>query len=107
MKRKRSPKEVRNIMYSIRSGLLVISVGLIIVFTYEFYLVDFKFSEMFGERRFDKNDFLFSPIAYVSEKYRVLCGIVGVYMLYYYLFKFTPEKIEETVKKQTNQKPKQ
>ena len=107
MKRKRSPKEVRKIMYSIRSGLLVISVGLIIVFIYEFYLVDFKFSEMFGERRFDKNDFLFSPIAYVSEKYRVLCGIVGVYMLYYYLFKFTPEKIEETVKKQTNQKPKQ
>jgi len=106
MKRKRSPKEVRKIMYSIRSGLLVISVGLIIVFIYEFYLVDFKFSEMFGERRFDKNDFLFSPIAYVSEKYRVLCGIVGVYMLYYYLFKFTPEKIEETVKKQTNQKPK-
>lgn len=106
MKRRKSPIEIRNILYRIRSGLLVLSVGLIIVFIYEFYLVNFNTSELFGERRFDKYDFFVSPVAYVSEKYRVLCGIVGVYMLYYYLFKFTPEKIEETVKKQTNQKPK-
>ena len=105
MKRKRSPKEVRNIMYSIRSGLLVISVGLIIVFTYEFYLVDFKLSEMFGERRFRKNEFLFSPIAFISDKYRTLCGMVGFYGLYYYQYKFTAKKIEESFNKNNNLKP--
>ena len=104
-KSKRSPKEVRNIMFSIRSGLLVISVGLIIVFTYEFYLVDFKLSEMFGERRFGKNEFLFSPIAFISDKYRTLCGMFGFYGLYYYQYKLTAKKIEESFNKNNNSKP--
>ena len=104
MKRKRSPKEERKIMYSIRSGLLVISVGLIIVFIYEFYLVDFKFSEMFGERRFGRYDWILNPKAW-SDNYRILCGIFGFYGLYYYQYKFTAKKIEESFNKNNNPKP--
>ena len=110
MKRKRSPKEVRKIMYSIRSGLLVISVGLIIVFIYEFYLVDFKFSEMFGERRFGRNgrhgviSRVLNPKAW-SDNYRILCGMFGFYGLYYYQYKFTAKKIEESFNKNNNPKP--
>ena len=105
MKRKRSPKEVRKIMYSIRSGLLVISVGLIIVFIYEFYLVDFKFSEMLGERRFGKYFNIFELKAFVSDKYRMLCGMFGFYGLYYYQYKLTAKKIEESFNKNNNPKP--
>ena len=104
MKRKRSPKEVRKIMYSIRSGLLVISVGLIIVFIYEFYLVDFKFSEMFGERRFGRNGGILNPKAW-SDNYRILCGMFGFYGLYIYQYKFTAKMIEESFNKNNNPKP--
>ena len=104
MKRKRSPKEVRNIQYSIRSGLLVISVGLIIVFIYEFYLVDFKFSEMFGERRFGRYDWILNPKAW-SDNYRILCGMFGFYGLYIYQYKLTAKKIEESFNKNNNPKP--
>ena len=103
MKRKRSPKEVRNIQYSIRSGLLVISVGLIIVFIYEFYLVDFKFSEMFGERRFGRYDWILNPKAW-SDNYRILCGMFGFYGLYIYQYKLTAKKIEESFNKNNNPK---
>ena len=87
MRRKRSPKEVRNIMYKIRSGLLVFSVGLIIIFIYEFYLAEFNILELF------------------SEKYRTICGMVGFYGLYYYQYKFTAKKIEESFNKNNNLKP--